>query len=40
MIQLCDGSGYAALRLEYAQVDRSKLDDLVQPLTTSLKSAC
>lgn len=40
MIQLCDGSGYAALRLEYAQADRSKLDDLVQPLTTSLKSAC
>lgn len=40
MIQLCDGSGYAAFRLEYAQVDRSKLDELVQPLTTSLKSAC
>ncbi len=40
MIELCDGSGYAALRLEYTQVDRSKLDDLVQPLTTSLKSTC
>jgi len=40
MIQLCDGSGYAAFRLEYAQADRSKLDELVQPLTTSLKSVC
>lgn len=40
MIQLCDGSGYAAIRLEYAQVDRPKLDDLVQPLIVSLKSAC
>lgn len=40
MIQLCDGSGYAALRLEYAQVDRPKLDDLVQPLIVSLKSTC
>lgn len=40
MIQLCDGSGYAALRLEYAQVDRPKLDELVQPLATSLRSVC
>lgn len=41
MIQLCDGSGYAAIRLEYAQTDRLKLDDLVQPLIVSLKStAC
>lgn len=40
MIQLCDGSGYAAIRLEYAQTDRPKLDDLVQPLIVSLKSIC
>jgi hypothetical protein len=40
MIQLCDGSGYAAIRLEYAQVDRPKLDSLVEPLLASLKSTC
>lgn len=40
MIQLCDGAGYAAIRLEYAQVDRPKLDDLVQPLIVSLKPTC
>lgn len=40
MIQLCDGAGYAAIRLEYAQVDRPKLDDLVQPIIVSLKSTC
>lgn len=40
MIALCDGSGYAALRLEYAQTDRSRLDPVVEPLITSFKSAC
>ncbi|WP_152662654.1 hypothetical protein [Devosia soli] len=40
MIALCDASGYAALRLEYAQTDRPRLDDLVEPLVTSFKSAC
>lgn len=40
MIQLCDGAGYAAIRLEYAQVDRPRLDDLVQPLVASLKPIC
>ena len=41
MIQLCDGAGYAAIRLEYAQVDRPRLDALVEPLIVSLKStAC
>ena len=40
MIRLCDDAGYAAIRLEYAQVDRPRLDELVEPLILSLKSAC
>lgn len=40
MIQLCDGASYAALRLEYAQVDRPKLDPLVEQLIASLKPIC
>lgn len=40
MIQLCDGASYAALRLEYAQVDRPGLDPLVEQLIASLKPIC
>jgi len=40
MIQLCDGASYAALRLEYAQVDRPRLDPLVDPLIASLTPIC
>jgi hypothetical protein len=40
MIQLCDGSSYAAFRLEYAQVDRPKIDGFVQDLITSFKPVC
>jgi hypothetical protein len=40
LVQLCDGQGYAALRLEYAQADRRRLDPLVSPLVASLKAYC
>lgn len=40
MIQLCDEVSYAALRLEYAQVDRPKLDPLVDQLAASLVPVC
>lgn len=40
LIQLCDGQGYAALRLEYAQADRRRIDPLVSPLAASLKAYC
>ncbi|PXA97438.1 hypothetical protein DMC47_14045 [Nostoc sp. 3335mG] len=40
MIQLCDGAGYAAIRLEYAQTDRARLDELVEPLIASFKPVC
>lgn len=40
MIQLCDGASYAALRLDYAQVDRSRLDPLVDQLIASLVPVC
>lgn len=40
MIALCDGSGYAAIRLDYAQTDRPRLDVLVEPLIASLTAHC
>lgn len=40
MIALCDGKAYAAIRLDYAQTDRSKLDPLVDQLVASLKADC
>ncbi len=40
MIALCDGQSYAALRLDYAQSDRPKLDPLVDQLTASLVAIC
>jgi len=40
MIELCDGSGYAAIRLEHAQTDRPRIDNLIEPLIASFKSAC
>lgn len=40
MIQLCDGSSYAALRLDYAQADRPRLDPLVDQLVASLVPIC
>lgn len=40
MIQLCDGQSYAALRLDYAQTDRPKIDPLVDQLIASLVPIC
>lgn len=40
MIALCGDKGYAAIRLDYAQTDRSRLDPLVDQLMTSLKPDC
>lgn len=40
MIQLCDEPSYAALRLEYAQADRPRLDGFVEALLASLKPVC
>lgn len=40
MIELCDGSGYAALRIEYAQVQRPEIDPFIDPLLASLKPIC
>ena len=40
MIALCDGQGYAALRFDYAQVDRRRLDTMIEPLIASFKAPC
>ena len=40
MITLCDGQSYAALRFDYAQVDRRKLDALIEPLVASFNAPC
>jgi hypothetical protein len=40
MVQLCDGTGYAALRLDYAQIDRPRIDPLVEPLIASITPLC
>lgn len=40
MIPLCDGEGYAAIRLDYAQTDRPKIDPLVDQLIASLVPIC
>lgn len=40
MIALCDGQSYAAMRLDYAQTDRPKLDPIVDQLMASLIPIC
>ena len=40
MIPLCDGEGYAAIRLDYAQTDRPKIDPFVDQLIASLVPIC
>lgn len=40
MIALCSGTGYAALRIEYAQVQRPEIDPLIAPLLASLQPMC
>jgi len=40
MIALCDGQSYAAVRLDYAQTDRPKIDPLVDQLIASLLPIC
>ncbi|MCW5721323.1 MAG: hypothetical protein KIS86_09290 [Devosia sp.] len=35
MILLCEGTGYAAFRMEYGQVDRPKMDRVVERLVSS-----
>lgn len=37
MILLCDGASYAAFRMEYGQVDRPKMDPVVERLVGALQ---
>jgi hypothetical protein len=40
MIQLCDGSSYAAFRAEYSVVDASVMDEAVERMVGSLRGNC
>lgn len=40
MIALCNGSSYAAIRLEYGQADRSSIDPMVDQLIAELIPMC
>lgn len=39
MVALCDGASYAAFQLVYSQIDRTRIDPLIDPMVRGLKPA-